>query len=43
MFDARAGFEVMPCYRYSMEGKVGGKICANQKWYGNTCNPLRGL
>ncbi|KAL3842990.1 hypothetical protein ACJMK2_020958 [Sinanodonta woodiana] len=32
MFDKRAGFEVLPCYRYSMEGQVGGKICATRQW-----------
>jgi len=32
MFDKTAGFELQPCYRYSMEGNVGGKICATKNW-----------
>lgn len=32
MFDQKAGFEVLPCTRYSMEGCVGGKICTTRKW-----------
>ncbi|KAL5006997.1 hypothetical protein ScPMuIL_015803 [Solemya velum] len=32
MFDKRAGFEVLQCNRYSMEGQIGGKICATCKW-----------
>ena len=33
MFDKQAGFEVLPCHRYSMEGEMGGKICATKKWW----------
>jgi len=32
MFDVRAGYEILPCYRYSMEGSMGGKITATHKW-----------
>jgi len=32
MFDKRAGFEILPCKRYAMEGHVGGKICTTQDW-----------
>jgi len=33
MFDNNAGFELQPCYRYSQEGHVGGKICTTRKWW----------
>lgn len=32
MLDYIAGFQVLPCYRYSMEGQIGGKICATKAW-----------
>ncbi|XP_041365949.1 uncharacterized protein LOC121380962 [Gigantopelta aegis] len=35
MFDKQAGFELVPCHRYSMEGKMGGMICSTRKWQKN--------
>ncbi|KAK3803543.1 hypothetical protein RRG08_027821 [Elysia crispata] len=35
MLDFVSGFEVLPCYRYSMEGRIGGKICSAKHWAKN--------
>lgn len=32
-FSNEAGYEIAPCFRYSMEGCVGGRICATQDWW----------
>ncbi|XP_071099380.1 histone-lysine N-methyltransferase KMT5B-A-like [Haliotis cracherodii] len=35
MFDERAGFEILGCHRYSMEGQIGGRICTTRRWRKN--------
>ncbi|XP_033751707.1 uncharacterized protein LOC117335663 isoform X2 [Pecten maximus] len=40
MFHRGSGFEVLPCYRYTMEDQVGAKICAIQQWQKNDKIPM---
>lgn len=35
IFDARSGFEIAHCPRYSQEHHQGAKLCTTRKWYKN--------
>ncbi|OWF55654.1 histone-lysine N-methyltransferase Suv4-20-like isoform X2 [Mizuhopecten yessoensis] len=40
MFHRGSGFELLACYRYSMEDQVGAKICSIQHWQKNDKIPM---